>query len=957
MTVDAAADRDGSGWIALHYAIAYHAPTRLLERLLLAHPDGARQRAGAGPLARLPLQLALTRGASADTVSSLLAAYPAAARDDADTDVPDNSHSRVQPRRSSVLMAAVLADDSTLVRMLLEAQADPNSRSDRPPHASCAMVAAERRNRAVLYQLLASGADAFARDDDGRSVLEVIPKRAPRLVHEEEQAVSVSDTSSDCSMPIVEQRQEEDSDKEHGTARESDDDYLDDYDDELRAAHGRVSGRRGGITLEEAHKAATMAVALSGAVQTDSESREQQLRHNSSSDLLSDEEDARKLAQMKRSRTARRRAIHTADRSAGAEATAAATAQVALVVARKAAEHAQEQKDAIQEDPIVSMVLRAMEAQHQIELTASEMITLYDASPIFDGDESGLPDSEDGVGSEVGWRGGWGVSWGFTSGAWSKDSPYYEQTPLAVSEPDIQPEHAKSEQTGDEESDDAIIPFHTPLRGASPGGGLAGHMVDPSGVLPAAPGAIAGGVAQVLGQHAVVEMREEVAGLRTQLAQAMAGIEQLTRLLLSQTAQSTAVGDKAPTTTTEVTEGVVTSGVASRVSRIALDSPAALPTAAAFGPPLLLRGAVSAATFAPPGDSCHYTDGRLVSIAARGGKATRPIRRRNAARAWRSCYASLHASVATSDAFAIDVEKGAPLARLVLTAEAVSLSQGAALAAAGYGLDLCQYEMAANGGVSDRIAGTDPNHDLQSTEYIELSPVNSQRGTDGNVGPVVLAFFERDDWLYWARAIDAAMSVVRPEGPVWRRQAIMQAAAVQTEAIGFEVETEPRGDQDAAHRTEPVQKEEKFGHADFGVEPEVGSPPTESSSSRAEKKQEPLPMHTALDPRVSTDGAAAPLPDAASLSQQEFQARAVQSELQTQPFIEHPQQPPSQPEPEPETEREKPEREDIQPQAHPASKLRLQPQLGTPTDGPEQRMRSLEERLAQARAARAARKR
>lgn len=116
-------------------------------------------------------------------------------------------------------------------------------------------------------------------------------------------------------------------------------------------------------------------------------------------------------------------------------------------------------------------------------------------------------------------------------------------------------------------------------------------------------------------------------------------------------------------------------------------------------------------------------------------------------------------------------------------------------------------------------------------------------------------------------------------------------------------------------------------------------------------------MHTALDPRVSTDGAAAPLPDAASLSQQEFQARAVQSELQTQPFIEHPQQPPSQPEPEPETEREKPEREDIQPQAHPASKLRLQPQLGTPTDGPEQRMRSLEERLAQARAARAARKR
>lgn len=949
MSVDAAADRDASGWIALHYAIAYHAPPRLLERLLLAHPDGARQRAGAGPLARLPLHLALARGASADTVSSLLAAYPAAARDDADTDVPDNSHSRVKPRRSSVLMAAVLADDSTLVRMLLEAQADPNSRSDRAPHASCAMVAAERRNRAVLYQLLASGADAFARDDDGRTVLEVIPK----LVHEEGQAVAVSDSSSDCSVPTVEQRQEEDSDKEEGTARESDDEHLDDYEDELRAARGRVSGRRGGISLEEAGKAATMAVALSGAVQTDPESRELQLVHNSTIDLLGDEEDARRLAQMRRSRLARRSAIHTADRRAGAEATTAATAQVALVVAREAEAHAQEQEDAIQDDPIVSMVLRAMEAQHNVKLTASEMITLYDAPPIFDGDESGLPDSEDGVGNDVGWRGGWGVSWGFTSGAWSTDSPYYKQTSsLPVSEPKTQPkhakpEHAKPEQTGDEDSDDDLI--HTPLRGASPGRGLAGH-VDPSGVLPVAAGAIAGSVAQVLGQHAVVELQEEVAGLRSQLAHAMTGIEQLTRLLLSQTAQSTPAGDNAATTTSEGTDSAVTSGVTSRVPRIALASPVTLSTTAASRP-LLLPAAVSAATFAPPGDSCHYTDGRLASIAARGGNATRPIHRRNAARAWRSCYASLHASAA----YATEVEKGASMARLVLTAEVVSLSQGAALAAAGYGLDLCRYEMAANGGVSDRIVGTDPNNDLQSTEFIELSPVNSQRETDGDVGPVVLAFAERDDWLYWARAIDAAMSIVRPEGPVWRRQAAMQAVAVQTETVGLEVGTEPRGDQDAVHRTEPLQKEEKFGGADGGVEPEVGGPLTESSSSsRAEKMQEALLVQNTVDPRVGTDGVAAPVPDAASLSQQEFQARAVQSELQAQPCIEHPQLPSPQPEPEAEAE---PEREDIQPQAQPASQLRLQPQLGAPTDGPEQRMRSLEERLAQARATRAARKR
>ena len=114
------------------------------------------------------------------------------------------------------------------------------------------------------------------------------------------------------------------------------------------------------------------------------------------------------------------------------------------------------------------------------------------------------------------------MSWGFTSGAWSTDSPYCKQTSsLPVSEPKTQPEHAKPEQTGDEDSDDDLI--HTPLRGASPGRGLAVH-VDPSGVLPAAAGAIAGSVAQVLGQHAVVELQEEVAGLRSQLAHAMTGI-------------------------------------------------------------------------------------------------------------------------------------------------------------------------------------------------------------------------------------------------------------------------------------------------------------------------------------------------------------------------------------------------------------------------------------------------
>ena len=141
MTVDAAADLDGSGWLALHYAVAYGAPRPLVERLLLAHPDGARARVGTGPLARLPLQLALARQADADTIRRLLQAYPEAV----------NAAGRGTP---SVLLAAVHRRDAALVRVLLEAEADPKRAGERaaPPQLrdGGGAARAEQQGAAVL---------------------------------------------------------------------------------------------------------------------------------------------------------------------------------------------------------------------------------------------------------------------------------------------------------------------------------------------------------------------------------------------------------------------------------------------------------------------------------------------------------------------------------------------------------------------------------------------------------------------------------------------------------------------------------------------------------------------------------------------------------------------------------------------------------------------------------------
>lgn len=989
VSVDAAADRDASGWNALHYAVAYNAPSRLLERLLLAHPNGAQERAGGGPLALLPLQLALARGVSSDIVSSLLAAYPAAARDHSKTDSGDCSLS--QPQRPSVLMAAVLADDTTLVRMLLEAQADPNCRAHQPPHATCAMVAAERRSKAVLYQLLASGADVFARDDDGRTMLDAIPKLQPALGNEEEVLEPVSENSNVSSIHTSEDEEEQEN-------VEQVDESLEDYEDDLRAARGRVSGRRGGITLDEAGKAAITAVALAGGVKTEPEPRNPKMVERVENDLLPDDEDERRLAQAIRSKAARRGAIYVDDRKAGAEATTAVTQKMASIAAQEREERAQCQNEAkIQRDPIVAIVLRAMEAQHTVTLTSSDMITLYDAPPIFDGDESGVPDLDHDRGSGAEWvdyRAGWGMNWGFTAGAWSKESPYYRGVSSVVV-PDLQPDQVVKPKAKQLDDDNEQTRSHTPLRGVTEMHPRVGYNTsDGSGIISTAPGDDASGVSQVLVEHAVAEMREEMAGLRSQLAQALTGIAQLTQLVLAQTATV----DGADTTTkTDRTDSTASCGVVPLKPRMTLDAQ-----------PLWVNVADSTrVSFAPPGDTCQYRRGRLVSIAARGGGTPRPLHRRNAARAWHPCYASLHAYDSPSKVLKISDKNDPMTARLVLTAEAIDLGQGAALAAAGYGLDLCQYEMAANGGVSDRIARTDSDSNHESTDFIELSPVNSQRrqdplqGTSADVGPVALAFAVHEDWLYWARAIDAAMSIVRPHGPAWRKEA-MRCAAIQTEDMEIDNKNEPT-EHNVAGVAElgQTKNEPSLRSADLELQSqsqnELGC---HSGSSRDETEEDHTLTQSTESSRVSGEAAKGvtndPLEQQAETGVQESRLDALPENLE--PLLpepdssadlgsesqqlsahdrEHPQMySDSQPEPQPEAQL--PEDKELQQQTPrlqhnlqpklqasehveghsrtPKSQTQLQPQSET-VDTRAQRMRSLEERLAQARATRAARMR
>ena len=74
-----ARELDQSNWSALHFAVVYAAPASLVALLLMTWPDGAKQRAGEGRYGRLPLQLAVTRKATApEVVLRLLEAYPEA---------------------------------------------------------------------------------------------------------------------------------------------------------------------------------------------------------------------------------------------------------------------------------------------------------------------------------------------------------------------------------------------------------------------------------------------------------------------------------------------------------------------------------------------------------------------------------------------------------------------------------------------------------------------------------------------------------------------------------------------------------------------------------------------------------------------------------------------------------------------------------------------------------------
>lgn len=177
LSVDAAGEADSSGWLALHYAVAYSAPLPLINRLLLAHPDGAKAPVGRGPLARLPLHLAIARGAPYPVVSRLLASYPPALHAHAETTA---SAAAAAAGAGSVvaagsggrpaLLAACHTANSGLVRLLLEAEADPSA-TDRQG-VSCLMVAVEQHQREIVFQLLSRGADAAAADARGRRALD-----------------------------------------------------------------------------------------------------------------------------------------------------------------------------------------------------------------------------------------------------------------------------------------------------------------------------------------------------------------------------------------------------------------------------------------------------------------------------------------------------------------------------------------------------------------------------------------------------------------------------------------------------------------------------------------------------------------------------------------------------------------------------------------------------------------
>ena len=85
---------------------------------------------------------------------------------------------------------------------------------------------------------------------------------------------------------------------------------------------------------------------------------------------LADDEDARRLAAMQARSSrggGRRDGLHVDDGAAGVEAmNLAAAADAAANQAEEAARIEAEQEAAVAEDPIVLMVLRAMEAQHTV---------------------------------------------------------------------------------------------------------------------------------------------------------------------------------------------------------------------------------------------------------------------------------------------------------------------------------------------------------------------------------------------------------------------------------------------------------------------------------------------------------------------------------------------------------------------------------------------------------------
>ena len=73
----AAAEGDDDGWTPLHVAVSFGAPMELIELLLKVNSDAARARDIGS---NLPLHLAVAKDASVDLVAALLRAYPGAAR-------------------------------------------------------------------------------------------------------------------------------------------------------------------------------------------------------------------------------------------------------------------------------------------------------------------------------------------------------------------------------------------------------------------------------------------------------------------------------------------------------------------------------------------------------------------------------------------------------------------------------------------------------------------------------------------------------------------------------------------------------------------------------------------------------------------------------------------------------------------------------------------------------------